>query len=252
MDFKPTQRFSDRVDNYVKFRPSYPSELLKFFTDQLGLTAASVVVDVGSGTGISTEIFLKNGNIVYGVEPNAKMRAAAEKNLVGYPDFHSVNGSSENTGLPANSVDFVIAAQAFHWFEPVATQKEFKRILKSPGTAALIWNDRRMTGTGFNVDYEALIAKYGSDYKQVRHNNIDHSQIESFLGAYNEHVIFNYQDLDFDGLLGRLLSSSYMPQADSEVYPAMKVELQALFDKYQKNGMVRIEYDTRIFHARMK
>ena len=123
------QRFSNRVENYVKFRPGYPPEVLQLFHDEMKLRPDSVIADIGSGTGISAKLFLENGNEVFGVEPNDAMRSAAENFLSGYSKFRSVNGTAENTTLDESSLDFVIAAQAFHWFKPEETHGEFKRIL---------------------------------------------------------------------------------------------------------------------------
>src|SRR4051812_35209407 len=111
------ERFSNRVANYVKYRPGYPPEILEIFRDEMNLTGDSVVADIGSGTGISARVFLENGNPVFGVEPNAAMRAAAKEFLKSFPQFESVEGTAEATNLPDRSVDLVIAAQAFHWFD---------------------------------------------------------------------------------------------------------------------------------------
>src|SRR5438309_4282171 len=131
-----TKRFGNRVENYVKFRPGYPPELLSFLGEAIGLTAAWAVADVGAGTGISAEIFLRHGNEVWGVEPNAAMRAAAERGLTEWPKFHGVAGTAEQTGLPDGSVELVTAFQAFHWFDPGTARREFARILKPGGWTA--------------------------------------------------------------------------------------------------------------------
>src|SRR5436190_3313568 len=132
------QRFSNRVANYVKYRPGYPPQVLELFKNEMGLTPAKTVADVGSGTGLSTKPFLENGNTVYGVEPNANMREAAEEYLKEFPNFRSHDGTAEQTNLEDASIDFVTAAQAFHWFEPNKTRDEFLRILKPGGYMALI------------------------------------------------------------------------------------------------------------------
>lgn len=248
MNRAPTSRFSDRVANYVKFRPNYPKEIVTILASRYGLTSESVVVDIGSGTGISTELFLKNGNPVYAVEPNEKMREAAEAALGDYTGFHSVSGTSEATTLPPEIADFIIAAQAFHWFEPVAARKELSRILKKDGRVVLIWNDRKTSGSAFAEEYEALIGEFGTDYKQVRHTNIDASRIENFFGGpFRLEVLSNEQVLDFDGLLGRLASSSYLPNETDPRFPEMKDSFRELFERHEKDGHVRIEYDTKMY-----
>ena len=140
----PKKRFSSRVENYIKYRPNYPSKIIDFFIDNKLLSKKSVVADIGSGTGILSELFLKNGNKVYGVEPNNEMRKAAEIFLQKYPNFISIDGSAEETRLQEESVDLITAGQAFHWFNTKEAKKEFKRILKSDGSVTLIWNNRRL------------------------------------------------------------------------------------------------------------
>jgi ubiquinone/menaquinone biosynthesis C-methylase UbiE len=241
------QRFSDRVDDYVKFRPTYPAEVLQLFKSKFGLKPSDIVVDVGSGTGISAELFLKNGNEVYAVEPNAAMRTAAEKTLSTYPKLHSLNGNSEATTLPAKIADFVIAAQAFHWFSPEPTKKEFQRILKNDGYAVIIFNDRKVMGSPFAEKYEALLNEFGTDYKQIKHRNISEQRYIDFLGRYEEFNFPNFQIFDFAGALGRTNSSSYMPKQDDPRYPAMKAKLEQIFSECQKDGFVTMEYTTQVF-----
>ena len=161
----PTQRFSDRVENYVRYRPSYPKEVLSILQEETEFTSASVIADVDSGTGISTKLFLENGNTVYGVEPNQKMRQAAEAFLQAYPHFRSIAGTAEATTLPDQLVDYVVAAQAFHWFNIPATRQEFARVLKPDGWVVLLWNSRRLNSTPFLQAYEALLQQYGTDYQ---------------------------------------------------------------------------------------
>jgi ubiquinone/menaquinone biosynthesis C-methylase UbiE len=158
------ERFSNRVENYAKYRPGYPPAMLEFFKDHLGLTPDSVIADIGSGTGLSAKLFLENGNVVYGVEPNAGMRASAEGSLIEFKNFRSIDGTSTETTMDDESVDFIIAAQAFHWFDPHPTRGEFQRILKPNGYVALIWNERRLDSTPFSK-YEQLLLKYAIDYQ---------------------------------------------------------------------------------------
>src|ERR1044072_644975 len=200
---KTVQRFSNRVENYVKYRPGYPKEILEVFRDEMGLTQDSSVADIGSGTGISAQIFLENGNTVLGVEPNEAMRAAAEQLLRDFPKFQSIDGTAENTNLPDSSVDFVIAAQAFHWFDQRKTRAEFKRILRENGFAALIWNERQLDTNEFLRDYEELLKKYGTDYEKVRHHNIELKSLQDFFQKeFSSKTFLNIQTLDFKGLKG--------------------------------------------------
>lgn len=245
------ERFSDRVENYVKYRPGYPPAMLQFFRERLGLTSDSVIADIGSGTGISSKPFLDSGNVVYGVEPNAAMRAAAESFLRGLNRFRSISGTSDNTGLSDCSIDLVIAAQAFHWFEPESTRREFKRISKPDAYVCLIWNERQLESNEFLKEYEHLLLKYATDYERVRHENIDESVLAGFFEQDFERATFdNHQTLDFDGLKGRILSSSYMPNVGDPKFEPMENELKALFAKHAQGGKITILYDTNLFYTK--
>jgi len=244
------ERFSDRVENYVKYRPGYPPEMLEFFSSTLGLTGDSIVADIGSGTGLSSKPFLDSGSVVYGVEPNALMRNAAESYLQGHDRFRSISGTSDNTNLPEGSVDFVIAAQAFHWFEPEATRNEFKRILKPGGYVCLIWNERQVDTNRFLREYEQLLLKYANDYASVRHENITGAVLESvFQQKFERETFANQQRLDLDGLKGRMLSSSYMPNEGEPKFGPLIEDLSALFAKHAEGGKITILYDTNVFYS---
>lgn len=243
-----TRRFSDRVENYVKYRPGYPDGVLPILRDETGLTPASVVADVGSGTGISAELFLRAGHTVFGVEPNAAMRAAAEELLRGYPAFHSVDGAAEATTLADASVDHVVAGQAFHWFDVDGARREFARILRPGGWVVLLWNSRRMDTTPFLRAYEALLQEFGTDYREVRHDNITHESLASFFfGVFRKRTLPNEQRLDFDGIRGRLLSSSYAPGEGHPRHAPMLAELERIFAAHQEDGRVSLEYETEIY-----
>lgn len=247
----PTERFSDRAAEYTKYRPSYPAELLTFMRDKLGLTAVHVVADVGSGTGILAKLFLDNGNVVYGVEPNAAMRQAADASLAGYEHFHSVAGRAEATTLKPDQADYVVAGQAFHWFHADEARVEFRRILKRGGWVVLIWNSRRIAGTPFLEAYETFLKQWGTDYAEVqRRYDVTTSLLALFGGSAYERASFqNAQSLDLDGLRGLVLSSSYMPGAEHPRHGAMLDALRALFDELQEGGRVRIDYDTDVYFA---
>ena len=248
----PTQRFSDRVENYVRHRPSYPPGLIPWLTEAIELSPQSVVADIGSGTGISASLFLRNGNPVFAIEPNAAMRAAAEKLLRSFPRFKSVDGTSAATGLPDASVDVVTAFQAFHWFDVPAARKEFARILRPAGWVVLVRNDRRLTGTPFLEAYEDLLLRLGTDYLRVRHNNVTEEAIRTFLGpgTFKAHTFSNEQRFDFEGLKGRLVSSSYVPAPDNPGHEPMIRRLMEIFERFQENGVVTMTYDTRIYTGR--
>ena len=248
-----TERFSSRVENYIRYRPTYPPAVLDVLREEIGLAPTWTIADVGSGTGISAELLLQNGNEVFAVEPNGPMRAAAERLLAGYPKFHSVDGTAESTTLRDNSVDAVVAAQAFHWFDPQKFGSECRRILKPSGWAILLWNARRLDATPFLRDYEQLLQKFGTDYAQVRHENVDQSRLDLFYGPgkWHKRNVDNEQRFTLDGLRGRALSSSYVPADGDPAQAAMLMELDELFAKHEQNGHVVIEYDTEIYFGQI-
>ncbi len=249
MQNNSTTRFSSRVKDYVLYRPGYPSEIVGYLEKNFGLTHNSVITDIGSGTGKSSEMFLDNGNTVYGVEPNIDMRLAAEKIFEDNSHFISINSKSEQTTLPDKSIDFIIAGQAFHWFDPIETKKEFERILKPGGKVVLIWNEREPNQTGFMGEYDAFLYKYSTDYKEIDHRNIDEIKIAAFYspGNFKLQKFPNRQVFDFAGLKGRYDSSSYAIPASDQVYPVAIDSLQKIFSQFQSDGHVIMEYVTLVY-----
>jgi ubiquinone/menaquinone biosynthesis C-methylase UbiE len=248
----PLTRFSSRVDDYVKYRPGYPSGVLDVLAADCGLTENSTIADVGSGTGMLSELFLRNGNRVIGVEPNSAMRQAAEEFLSHFPNFTSLDGAAEATTLADNSVDFVVAAQAFHWFEQVSAKREFARVLKTGGWAVLIWNERRLDATPFLREYEKLLVQYGTDYGSVRHENVS-GQIAEFFApeSFRLETLENVQRFDWDGLRGRTRSSSYTPEPGTPNFEPLFAGLAEIFKAQQREGLVEFSYDTRIYYGRL-
>lgn len=251
LEITPTERFSSRVGNYARFRPSYPPVLISVLRQECGLAPSSVVADVGFGTGIFTRLLLENGNRVYGIEPNDAMRAKGEEYLASHPKFTSIAGKAENTTLPDKSVDLITAAQAAHWFERDKAITEFRRILKPGSFLVLIWNDRRTDGDGFSRDYEAMLEQYGTDYAEVKRRD---DASATFFGSipHQLRVLRNFQDFDYESLEGRLLSSSYTPQAGHLQHNPMLAELRRIFAKYAQDGIVRMEYDTKVYFGQLK
>jgi ubiquinone/menaquinone biosynthesis C-methylase UbiE len=217
------------------------------------MVPGSVVADIGSGTGILSELLLKNGNPVFAVEPNQAMRHAAEQLLGHYVRFRSVDGTAEATGLEAESVDFVVAAQAFHWFKATATRTEFKRIAKRNAWVVLIWNDRRQEGSPFLSDYESLLQQFGTDYQHVNHRHVDIERIQRFFhpGQAELARFVNVQNFDWPSLLGRLRSSSYVPNKGSAGYEPMLAELRRIFETHSSTGVVQMEYDTLVYYGQL-
>jgi SAM-dependent methyltransferase len=253
----PTERFSDRVEDYVRYRPGYPRALLDYLREHARLDASSVVADVGSGTGISTALFLDAGCEVFAVEPNAAMRAAAELRLRQNASFYSVDGRAEQTTLADASVDIVAAGTAFHWFEPSATRAEFARILRPRGHVTLFWN-MRSHAPDFMPDfmhrYEALLDEFCADYSTANAaRRSDAASIQAFFGSnpVDKASFANAQRLDFEGLLGRVLSSSYAPKPGNPAHAPMCAALRSLFDSQEVAGHVTLTYETRLYLGRM-
>jgi SAM-dependent methyltransferase len=248
-----TRRFSNRVEDYIKYRPHYPRAVVGLLGDECGLTHDSLVADVGSGTGILSELFLQNGNRVYGVEPNREMREAGERLLSAYENFVSVDGRAEATTLADGSVDFVTAGQAFHWFDPEAARREFVRVLRPGGWAVLLWNSRRMEGTPMREEYERLLLEYGTDYKEVSSRWAAGEPINLLFGAgrFRTKSFDNGQVLDFDEFKGRLASASYAPVPGHPNHEPMMRELAALFERHQRDGRIVVEYDTEVFYGQL-
>ncbi len=247
-----TSRFSDRVENYIRYRPGYPPDALRVLVQECGLTPAHVVADVASGTGIWTRTLLENGNAVFGIEPNADMRQAGERLLAGFPKFASVAGTAEATTLPDGSVDFVTAAQAAHWFDRAPSRREFVRVLRPGGWLVLLWNERLTDTTPFLRDYEQLLLTYGTDYAEVRHEKTTDAVNEFFDPApFQERGFAMRQEFDYAGIEGRLLSSSYVPGPGHLTYEPMLAELRRIFERHAVNGRAAFEYKTRVYFGRL-
>ncbi|MFX1501004.1 MAG: class I SAM-dependent methyltransferase [Promethearchaeota archaeon] len=251
----PKKRFSSRVERYIKFRPSYPKEIIQFLKEKRILSNKSVVADIGSGSGILSELFLQEGNKVYGVEPNIEMRKAGEVQLSKYSNFVSIEGSAENSSLESKSINIITVGQAFHWFDLEKTRIEFTRILKSNGWVVLIWNHRDSQKNEFLKEYEKYIIKYGTDYKTIKKRKLNYKNFFEECKAernYGYKKFTNYQIFDYEGLEGRLLSISYIPLDDDPIYNYMIKDLKQLYDKYQENGLVRLDYNTEVFYGQLK
>ncbi len=248
----PIRRFSSRVENYVRFRPGYPKEILGLLRSECGLNSQSVIADIGSGTGKLTELFLENGNRVFGVEPNRDMREAGERLLKSFHTFTSIASTAEETTLPNACADFIVAGQAFHWFDRNRCRKEFSRILKPGGWVVLVWNDRKTEATPFLVEYEKLLKTYATDYSKVDHKQIDDAVVREFFGHAPSKAAFpSAQEFDFTGLKGRLLSSSYAPEKGQPGHDEMLSSLENLFNAHQENGHVEFVYDTVVYYGKL-
>jgi SAM-dependent methyltransferase len=244
------QRFSSRVADYARYRPSYPAAVVDVLRTECGLRPDHAVADIGSGTGLLSELFLKNGNPVFGVEPNLEMRQGGEEHLPSHARFTSVNGSAEATSLPDASVDFVTAGQAFHWFEPAAARREFTRILRPLGWVVAVWNLRERESP-FNRAYEDILVKYGTDYARVREAGA--GSLRSFFldCPFSERRLPNGLLVGWEELAGLLRSASYIPGEGHGNFVAMMNSLHELFLSHQENGRVLMKHETHIYFGQL-
>ena len=246
----PTERFSDRVENYVKYRPGYPEAIISLLESECGLLPGSAVADIGCGTGNLARLFLAHGNPVFGVEPNRAMREAGQRQLAGYPGFTSVAGTAEATTLPDGCAHFVTAGQAFHWFDAARARDEFRRILKPGGWLVLVWNERQTESSPFMQAYEQLMQTYAIDYREVNHKRFGQPEIEALVGTKLSRATFDHaQDLDFQSLRGRILSSSYAPLAGHPNHEPMLDAIAREFAAHQVGGAVTFRYRTEVYYC---
>ena len=248
----PTKRFSPRVENYSKYRPGYARQIVELLKDELGLTNGALVADIGSGTGLLSRIFLQNGNLVYGVEPNNEMRQEAQRLLASFPSFNSIDGTAEATTLPDASVDAVVAGQAFHWFDQERAAAEFRRISGPNGIIALVWNVRKSNDSPFMEEYNKIVADFATESVSPTHEaeKMEHlfDRLKQLFGSGLRTRCFdNVQDLNWEGIRGRLLSSSYAPLDGQPGHEPMIEALRCIFDRHQRDCRVRINYTTMVY-----
>jgi len=242
-------RFTDKVQDYIKYRPQYPEQVFAFIEKQFGIDNRGIVADIGSGTGISTEPFLKKGYAVYGVEPNAEMRDAAKELLQDYPNFKSIDGTAENTTLDSSSVDLVYCGQSFHWFDMEVCKKEFQRILKENGNVALVWNERDPDAPLIQ-EYEKILFDLIPEYTYVHHRDMDKDALAPFYAPkeIQVYIVNNPQYYTLDEMKGRLRSSSFAPKGGKELDKVL-LAIEQLFAKYEKDDVVEFSYKTMVYYA---
>jgi SAM-dependent methyltransferase len=240
------KRFSDRVEDYVKYRPAYPIHVVSILKNKFVLDEFSIIADIGSGTGISSKLFIDNGNKVYGVEPNKQMREAAELFFLENKNFVSISGTAEETNLPNKSIDLIFSGQAFHWFDKNSAKKEFNRILKKEGHIVLAWNERDEKDD-FQKEYEKILQQI-PEYAEVNHKNISDEEISTFFSPAKMHKesIENLQIFNLESLKGRLRSSSYFPK-QGKLHENIVRQVEGLFYKFEKNGVINFLYETNIY-----
>ena len=193
-------RFSDKSDDYAKYRPSYPMQILQFLKDY-NFSNKSIIADIGTGT--LTKIFTENGNNVYAVEPNDNMRGKANSLLNMHKNYFSINGTAEDTTLENNSIDFIVVGTAFHWFDISKALNEFKRILIKAGVLVLLWNDIKYD-TAFMKEYHMIKRKFSNNSKKDIRNDLTDEEIQHlYLSEFKKITLENNQELTLEELVGR-------------------------------------------------
>lgn len=231
----PTGRFSNRAEHYVKYKPGYPDEALEVLAE--ALPAGCEVADVGAGTGISSRWLRKRARLVYAVEPNLAMREAA----AGMDGVVPVDGTAEATGLADASVDAVVRATAFHWFDVAGARREFARILRPGGNVVLVWNVRRMP------EYERIVDAFATERVKKWDERTGDIAAELFGGEMRTARVANEQWLDWEGLLGRVMSASYMPLPGDARFGEMEAALREYFGRESRGGVMRFVYETAMY-----
>ncbi len=244
----PKQRFSGRASSYAKARPGYPHDLFDHLFAVGALGKGCNVADLGSGTGIFSELLLHHGLSVYAVEPNQEMRELAEARLCDVPGFHSVAGNAERTTLPYRSMDAITAAQAFHWFDPNLTREELRRVLKPGGQVIMVWNNREKEADPFNRAYSELVDRYSRDKDEIDALRQD-PQEHFYPSGYHHSQFWHSKDHDLEGLECLITSASYMPKEGEPGFPQMMAELGRVFAEHQVEGRVTIKYVTDCYHG---
>lgn len=246
-------RFVGRVEDYRRFRPRYPKRILELLKRDADLTSGSEIADIAAGTGLFTELFLEHGNTVTAVEPNDEMREACRRLLARYPRLGLVNGTAESTGLPTQSFDFLTVAQAFHWFDVDSCRREFMRVLRPGGWCVIVFNQRRVSGDAFHNGFEEITRRHNIDYSRVSERYPDESLLRQFFAPnkMHFHTLKNNQLLTREGLLGRTLSSSFMPKSDHPGFSALQTDLDKLFRASEIDGVVQLDYSCGISYGQL-
>jgi SAM-dependent methyltransferase len=250
----PTQRFTGRVEAYRRYRSRFPPEIISVLQQRCGLAPASIVADIGAGTGMLAELFLENGNTVFAVEPNAEMRAACEELASTYPALSCIDGTAEATGLPNHSVDFIAVGRAFHWFDREKCRPEFLRILRPGGWVVIAGSGPRRGPDGVSRDHELLLREHGVDYVALRNRyNTDEAVREFFTGSEPQQVDFeDVERLAYEELEGHTLSLSVTPQPGHEKFPAFQQALREYFERYQSDGKIALPTRCRVIFAQLR
>ena len=253
-EIDPTKRFSKTVENYLAYRPGYPKEIIDFMQKELGLKSDDVIADIGSGTGKLTSLFVENGNPTFAVEPNMEMRASAEILFNQFNNFQSIEGTAEESTLINSSADFIIAGQAFHWFDQKKSKAEFLRVLKEKGKVLLIWNKRVDETSAFMEAYNEFLINWSTDYETINLRKIDHNVLSNFYtpNTFKQKDFYHFQSFNFEGLKGRYLSSSYAFDTNHPKHTAAINVLKSIFEKFQEDENIKMWYRTEVYYGSLE
>jgi len=245
---RPTERFSSRVEAYRRFRSRYPREIIPLLEERCALTRESVIADIGAGTGMLSELFLENGNRVYGVEPNADMRAVCEELVPRHPLLTCVDGAAEETHLPDRSADFVAIGRALHWFDQARCRPEFIRILRPGGWVVLASQGPHTRSEPVVRDFQTILKEHGLDYAQMRHRyDLDNLARRLYAGGeFHEAEFASAEEMTYEELEGFMLSLSVTPQPGHPGFPAMQQALREYFARHESGGKIRIPMTCKI------
>ena len=247
------ERFSGRVADYERYRSRYPAQVIDVLVERCGMTLEHLVADIGAGTGMLAELFLQHGNAVVAVEPNDEMRAACERLAAAWPGLTVKEGTAEQTGLEAASVDFIAVGRAFHWFDIERTRPEFQRILKPGGWVVLVNNSRVRDKSPISLAYEAVLREHGIDYAANLESYEIASKVDAFFnsGELFRREIAGEQHLTLEELVGLTQSYSVTPPPDHPKYEGMQKALGEFFAQWQKDAVLTIRTMCRIACGRI-
>ncbi|MDE3170148.1 MAG: class I SAM-dependent methyltransferase [Acidobacteriota bacterium] len=249
----PTGRFSGRAEVYRRYRSRYPREIIPLLREKCGLTPESIVADIGAGTGMLAELFLENGNVVYAIEPNADMRAACEDLTGQFSSLTCIDGTAEDTHLPNHSIDLIAVGRAFHWFDHEKCRPEFKRILRPDGWIVLAGLGPRRGKEPVQDEYQQILREHGIDYSRLRDRyNVKEAVRPFFKGGTLYQAEFpGFEELTYEGLEGHTISLSVTPQPNHPGFPAMQDALKKYFEKFERNGKLRLPTNCHVYMGQL-
>jgi SAM-dependent methyltransferase len=233
-----TQRFGDRAGAYAAHRPAYPPEAIEAVFAGLGDPGALQVADVGAGTGISSRLFAMRGALVVAIEPNARMRAAAEA----HPRVVWREGTAEATGLNDGAVDIATACQAYHWFANARATEELTRIARR---RVAVLQYERDEDHPFTRDYGDVVRAYATDDTEAMRATAPLAFQRHAGVVVTVRRFPSRQRLDEAAVLGRASSASYLP-SDGDAATALQRDLRATFERHEHDGFVELAMHTLV------